>query len=120
MTDTIRVQILYDDLLTVVIPGMTLGYLNGSFDTTPATYRDIDQKELTLPNGVIPYRRVLLFVAYSAYRIALKSSRPHMIASNSAHTIEEWKEMFERSQSQTEELTESPLMKRFRIEINSM
>mmetsp|Transcript_12424 Transcript_12424/g.16966 ORF Transcript_12424/g.16966 Transcript_12424/m.16966 type:complete len:128 (+) Transcript_12424:244-627(+) len=112
LTDNFKVQLLYDDMFTTIIPGITKGYLDHTHDTTPATFGDINGQELSLPNGVRPFRRVVLFVAYSAYNLALNNPRPHQVATETSHTIQEWAEMFERSHSVVP--TESPLMTSWR------
>ena len=109
LTGSIKVQLLYDDLFTTPIPEVTKGYLNHNHDTTPATFGDINERILSLPTGVLPFRRVMLFVAYSAYSIALSNpARAHQVAKDTSHTIEEWTEMFQRSLSVVP--TDSPLM----------
>ena len=114
LTDTFKVQLLYDDLFETPIPDVTKGYLHHTHDTTPATFGDINGRELSLPNGVRPFRRVVLFIAYSAYNLALNNPvREHQIATETSHTIQEWAEMFERSHSVVP--IESPLMSSWRM-----
>jgi len=114
LTGTFQVQLLYDDLFATPIPEVTKGHLNHTHDTTPATFGDINGRELSLPNGVRPFRRVVLFVAYCAYDLALNNpAREHRVATETSHTIQEWTEMFERSHSIVP--TESPLMTSWRM-----
>jgi len=112
LTDTFRVQLLYDDLFVRLIRGITKGQLNHTSDTTPATFGDINGRELSLPPNVQPFRKVVWFIAYSAYRLALTHpNRAHKIATETSHTIQEWAEVFGSSHSDVH--NESPAMTRW-------
>lgn len=78
--DEYRLEVLYDDILLEEL-GITVGELNGTTDATPATFADINGRPLTFTTPVRPFRRVLLFVAFSAFTRALENTRrPHALA----------------------------------------
>ena len=116
LADSFRIQVLYDDVLPLVIPGLTRGHLDGTHSQDTVTFADINGRELTFPQGVAPFHRVVLFHAHSAYKLALKSTtRSHTVATNSAFSTEEWMEIFERIPSVVP--VESALMVRFKREL---
>ncbi len=53
-------------------------------------FSDINNRPLLFPNLVFPYRSACLRHARSAYNLALSSSSPHVVATNSAPSEEQW------------------------------
>jgi hypothetical protein len=93
-----RVQILYDDIMDSPL-GITLGELEGTNDPSPAIFADINHRPLAFTTPFRPFKRVLLFVAYSAFAQALANTRrPHSLATAAApKNIDAWKAMFEEA-----------------------
>ena len=94
--DAYRIEVLYDDLLPTTL-GITVGELNGSTDITPATFNDINGRQLTFTTPVRPYRRVLLLIAFSAFTLALdNTNRTHTLATAAApRDVAAWRALFD-------------------------
>jgi len=96
--DAYRIEALYDDLLTVQL-GITVGELNGTTDTTPATFADINRRSIAFTTHERPFRRVLLLIAFSAFKHALDNTiRAHTLATAAApRDVVAWRALFEAS-----------------------
>lgn len=96
--DEYCVQVLYDDLLTMSL-GITVGELNGTADTTAATFNDINGRRLSFVTFDRPFKRVLLLIAFSAFRLALENSnRKHTLATAAApRDIAAWRVLFDEA-----------------------
>jgi hypothetical protein len=93
--DEYHVEVLYDDILTKPL-GITKGELNGTVDSSPATFADINKRPLTFTTHLRPYKRALLFVALSAFTRAVDNSRrAHTLASAVCPAdVAEWRALF--------------------------
>jgi hypothetical protein len=96
--DAYCVQVLYDDILTVPL-GISVGELNGTFDTTPATVNDINGRPLSFITIDRPFKRVLLLIAFSAFTLALENSkRSHSLATAAApRDVAAWRVLFDQA-----------------------
>lgn len=93
-----RVEVLYDDILPIEL-GITVGELNGTADATPATFEHINGRMLTFTTPFRPYRRVLLLVAFSAFKLALQNTkRTHTLAAAAAPgDTTAWRALFDEA-----------------------
>lgn len=94
MNHAIKIQVLYDKLLNQQIGNLTKKAINKTPFKDPLTYGDINGKVVEFPVLVFPYRRVLLWVAQSAYEGALSSSESHQCALESNLDEAEWNATF--------------------------
>jgi hypothetical protein len=105
-TSIITMQVLYDDLLMKsVFTQDDFNFVQGYDDMSKKrkkkfrqimselTFGDLDGKQLILPPLVFPSRRILLWVAKSAYENAMGDIRPHNCATASCPSTEEWEAM---------------------------
>ena len=106
-TSTIRIRVLYDDILErPVISSSDYELIEGYTDISPQaqqaianmTFKDIDGYYLQLPTLVFPSRRILFWAAHSAYNNAMCSSRSHACAEASCPTEEEWDQLTKYTQ----------------------
>eukprot|EP01035_Chromulina_nebulosa_P026211 gene26211-34290_t len=93
-THLITIQILYDALLTERIGTLTKKVMGLPSPSDDLLYSHINNRPISLPNLVFPYRRAIMWVAKHAYQIALASPVPHICATNSNPTDIEWSETF--------------------------
>lgn len=79
--------------------GITVGELNGTADTTAATFNDINGRRLSFVTFERPFKRVLLFIAFSAFKLALENSnRRHTLTTAAApRDITAWRMLFEEA-----------------------
>jgi hypothetical protein len=96
--DAYRVEILYDDLMDEPL-GITYGELEGSDDPTPAIFADIQHRPLAFTTPFRPFKRVLLFIAYSAFTGALSNTRrSHTLATAAApRNLDAWRALFDEA-----------------------
>ena len=94
--DAYRIELLYDDLLPKQL-GITVGELNGTMDSIPATFAHINKRPLTFTTHKRPFRRVLLLIAFSAFSHALDNTRrAHTLATAaSPRDGEAWRALFD-------------------------
>jgi hypothetical protein len=97
MTHAITIQVLYDDVMTTKIQGLTRRIIGatGTDENDPLCYSDINGRPLSIPPLVFPYRRALYFVSRTAYRQAILGSRPHECATELGLNDEFWDRMCE-------------------------
>ena len=94
--DAYRIEVLYDDLMNVQL-GITIGELNGTTDSTPATFAHINKRPIAFTTPERPFRRVLLLSAFSAFTLALDNTRrAHTLATAAApRDVVAWRALFD-------------------------
>jgi hypothetical protein len=95
MNHEITIQILYDDVLQMRIGNLTKKIISGKPSKAPLLYKDINNKKILIPPLVFPFRRAIMWVAQSAYKVALDSPSSHICANLSNPSDEEWFKTFE-------------------------
>jgi hypothetical protein len=93
--DAYHIEVLYDDILSMKLGGE----LNGSTDSTPATFAHINKRPLTFNNPFRPFRQVLLLIAFSAFKRALDNTkRAYTLATAAAPgDSAAWRALFEEA-----------------------
>lgn len=105
----IRLQVLYDDVLSMQVGTLTKEVIRAAPTNSPLTYGDINGRHLILPDMTVqPYRRAIVYMSKVAWANAMNSSRPHQCVTSLGLTEKSWVTKIESVTEVSDDFHNSP------------